>query len=108
MKVLLDSSTPVQARQAFANQEVFTVAQMGWGALEDVELLRQAESEKFDLLVLCEKNFQQLEAPGTRHLAILELWTNHRPTFEHLFPLIRLTADMIRPGEYRALAAPEA
>src|SRR2546423_11547640 len=41
-----------------------------------------------------------------RHLAILELWTNHRPTLEKYFLLIGKTAKNMTPGEYRSLKAP--
>ena len=46
MKVLLDVCTPVQVRQALLGHEIHTAVKMGWGQLENGELLRVAESSR--------------------------------------------------------------
>ena len=84
MKVLLDVCTPVQVRQALLGYEVHTAVKMGWGELENGELLRVAESADFDLLIVCDKNLRYQE-----HLA-----------------LIRQNAETIQPGEHRVLSEP--
>jgi hypothetical protein len=106
MKVLLDVCTPVQVRQALPGHDVRTAVRMGWGELENGDLLRVAEGAHFDLLVICDKNLKYQQNLVRRKLAILELWTNHRPTLEKHWPLIRRVAEAMRPGEYRALEAP--
>jgi hypothetical protein len=40
MKVLLDVCTPVQVRQALPDHDVRTAVRMGWGELENGDLLR--------------------------------------------------------------------
>lgn len=40
MKVLLDVCTPRQVRQALPGQDVHTAVEMGWGELENGDLLR--------------------------------------------------------------------
>jgi len=104
MKVLLDYSAPVQLREAFANDEVQTANQLGWGEIEDGELIRLAESNGFDLLLVCEKNLAVPE--GKRRLRIIEIWSNHRPSLQHRYPFVRLVAETMKPGEYRVMAAP--
>jgi hypothetical protein len=106
MKVLLDVCTPRQVRQALAEHEVQTAVKMGWGELENGDLLREAEAAGFDLLIICDKNLKHQQNLVGRRLAILELWTNHRPTLEKHWFLIGKTAEAMRPGEYRALEAP--
>ena len=106
MKMLLDVCTPVQVRLALANHEVHTAVKMGWGGLENGELLRVAESAGFDLFIICDKNLRYQQNLVSRRLATLELWTNHRPTLEQHFPFIRQNAETMQPGEYRALAMP--
>src|SRR5947207_15961220 len=106
MKVLLYVCTPVQGLQALLNHEVHTAVRMGWGELENGDLLRMAESTGFDLLIICDKNLRHQQNLTGRKLAILELWTNHRPTLERYWPLIQRTAEALRAGEYRSLAAP--
>jgi hypothetical protein len=106
VKVLLDVCTPVQVRQALLGHEVHTAVKMGWGELENGELLRVAESADFDLLIVCDKNLRYQQNLAGQRLAILELWTNHRPTLEKNFALIRQNAEIIQPGEHRVLSEP--
>jgi hypothetical protein len=103
MKVLLDVCTPKQVRQALPGHEVQTAVKMGWGELENGDLLREAEAAGFDLLIICDKNLRHQQNLSGRRLAILELWTNHRPTLEQHWRLIQNTAEAMRPGEYREL-----
>lgn len=107
MKVLLDVCTPRQVQLALTAHDVRTAVRMGWGELENGDLLRAAEAEGFDLFIICDKNLRHQQNLSHRGLAILELWTNHRPTLERHWPLIRTTAEALRPGEYRALEEPE-
>ena len=104
MKVLLDVCTPVQVRQALPTHEVHTATKMGWGELENGELLRIAESAGFELLIICDKNLRHQQNLAGRRLAILELWTNHRPTLEQHLARIRHAAETMTAGEYRALS----
>jgi predicted nuclease of predicted toxin-antitoxin system len=106
MKVLLDVCTPVQVRQALPGHDVHTAVMMGWGELENGDLLREAEAAGFDLLIICDKNLRHQQNLTGRRLAILELWTNHRPTLEKHWPLIGETAQAMQPAEYRAFEAP--
>ena len=105
MKVLLDVCTPVQVRNALPGHEVHTAAKMGWRELENGELLCVAEDSGFHLLIICDKNLRHQQNLTGRKLAILELWTNHRPTLEKHWPYIRQNAEAMRPGEYCALQA---
>lgn len=107
MKFLLDVCTPVQVRHALSGHEVWTAVKMGWGQLENGALLAAAELAGFDAFIICYKNMRyQQNLAVARHLAILELWTNHRPTLEMHWPLISATALSLRPGEYRVLESP--
>ena len=79
---------------------------MGWGELENGDLLREAEAAGFDLLIICDKNLRHQQNLARTRLAILELWTNHRPTLEKHWPLIGKAAEAMRPGQYRSLEPP--
>jgi len=96
----------MQVREALQAHEVHTAVRMGWGEFENGELLRAAESAGFDLFIICDKNLRHQQNLAGRRLAILELWTNHRPTLERNFPLIQQTAEAMQPGEYRTLSVP--
>ncbi|MBI4662326.1 MAG: hypothetical protein HY735_26190 [Verrucomicrobia bacterium] len=106
MKVLLDVCTPVQVRNALPGHDVQTAVKMGWGELENGDLLGAAESAGFDLLIICDKNLRHQQNLSKTRLAVLELWTNHRPTLEKHWRYIQEAVNAIGPGEYRALQAP--
>ena len=108
MKVLLDVCTPVQVSRALPDHEVQTAVKMGWGSFENGKLLEAAESSGFDLFIICDKNMRDQQNLAGRHLAILELWTNHRPTLEQHLALIRQAVQTMRPGKYHVLAEPSA
>ncbi|HMJ89593.1 MAG TPA: hypothetical protein VK530_07235 [Candidatus Acidoferrum sp.] len=106
MKILLDVCTPVQVREALPGHEVHTAVKMGWGEFENGALLQAAEDAGFFLMIICDKNLRYQQNLSARKIAILELWTNHRPTLEQHWPCIRLNAEAMRQGEYRVLQAP--
>ncbi len=106
MRVLLDECVPVQVRIALPGHEVATAQQMGRGGIQNGDLLAAAENAGFDLFILADKNLRYQQNLTGRRLAILELWTNHRPTLEKHFPLIRTAAEATQPGSYRQLESP--
>ena len=75
MKVLLDVCTPVQVRQALPDHVVHTAVKLGWGELENGDLLREAEAAKFDLLIIRDKNLRHQQNLTGRRLATLEFVT---------------------------------
>ena len=103
MKVLLDECVPVQVRHALPGHEVTSVPKLGWGSISNGDLLHAAERAGFDLFIIADKNLRYQQNLAGRRLAILELWTNHRPTLERHFERIRAAAERIFPGEYLVL-----
>jgi hypothetical protein len=105
MRILLDECVPLQVRHALPDHEVTTVQRMGWSGLGNGDLLDAAEQSGFDLLVIADKNLRYQQNLSTRHIAILEHWTNHRPTFERHFGEIHAAVERIKQGEYSVLEA---
>ncbi len=106
MKVLLDECVPLQVRNALHGHEVATAQQMGWGGISNGNLLAAAEGAGFDLFILADKNLRFQQNLTNRRLAILELWTNHRPTLEKHFPYIRAAVESALPGTYTQIPIP--
>ena len=96
MKILLDECVPAQVRHAFPGHDAVTVQEQGWTGLKNGELLAAAESAGFDLFIAADKNIRQQQNLAGRRLAILELWTNHRPTLEKHFDAIRAAGGKTR------------
>jgi hypothetical protein len=85
MKVLLDECVPEQDRNALSLHSVFTVKEMGWRRYKNGELLAAVEKGGFDLFIVADKNLRHQQNLTHFRIAILELWTNHRPTLESRF-----------------------
>lgn len=106
MKVLLDDSVPVQVRGALAHHEVSTVSGLGWKGWENGELLHAAQAAGFDIVVIADKNLRYQQNLQGRRIAIVELWTNHRPTPEKNFAQIAAAVDSVRHSDYHILSKP--
>jgi hypothetical protein len=103
VRILLDESVPVQVRGALSHHHVATAVEMGWQGISNGELLDRAEADGFQLLIVADKNFQYQQNLRGRDIAILELWTNHRPTLENHFERIRAAAESAARGQFVAL-----
>ena len=106
MKILLDECVPVQIRDALAGHESHSATDPQWRGLSNGELLRLAERQKFHLIIVADKDMRYQQNLSGRSMAILELWTNHRPTLERHFPYIRAAVERMRPGQYIELTVP--
>lgn len=107
MKVLLDECVPVQVRNALVGHDVSTAQKMGWSGISNGELLQRAEQADFELFIVADKNLRYQQNLKGRRLAILELWTNHRPTLEKHLDKIKTTAERISTGEHVVLNSPD-
>jgi len=106
MKVLLDESVPIQLRRAFPNSQIATVAELGWSGISNGTLLSKAEQESFQVLVTADKNLRYQQNLSSRRIAIVELWTNHRPTLEKHFAYIENAVLAVQSTDYFELKAP--
>ncbi len=106
MRVLLDECVPFQVRLALAGHDVATAQKMGWGGKSNGDLLNSAEQAGFEILIVADKNLRYQQNLSGRRIAILELWTNHRPTLEKHFAEIRAGVEKLKAGEYTVLEIP--
>ncbi len=79
---------------------------MGWSGLGNGDLLDAAEKAGFEVLVVADKNLRYQHNLSSRRIAILELWTNHRPTIELHFPAIHAAVGRIKTGDYLTVPTP--
>ena len=103
MRILLDESVPVQIRDALYDHSVSTAVEMDWRGISNGELLDRAEAAGFDLIIIADKNLRQQQNLTKRRIAVLELWTNHRPTLERQFARIRDAVESATMDQYIVL-----
>jgi predicted nuclease of predicted toxin-antitoxin system len=103
VRILLDESVPVQVRKALEDHSVSTAVEMGWRGIGNAELLDRAEAGGFALVIVADKNLRHQQNLAKRRIAILELWTNHRPTLEQHFIRIHDRVESISVGQYIVL-----
>jgi len=73
------------------------MVEMGWRGIS------AAEAEGFELVIVADKNLRHQQNLTKRRIAILELWTNHRPTLEQHFVRIRDRVQSAISGQYIVL-----
>lgn len=100
MKILFDECVPLQVRHALPNHDVTTAQRMGWSGISNGDLLDRAEREGFQVFIVADKNLRYQQNLSGRRIAILELWTNHRPTLEKHFAEICAAVEKLSAGEY--------
>jgi hypothetical protein len=106
MRILLDECVPLRVSHALPDHEVTTTQRMGRAGPGNGDLLDAAELAGFEVFVVADKNLRYQQNLLARRVAILELWTNHRPTLEKYFSEIQGAVERIKTGEYLALEAP--
>jgi hypothetical protein len=106
VRVLLDESVPVQVRGALVGHDVATVSSLGWKGRGNGELLEAAEQAGFDVLVIADRNLRHQQNLSGRRMALVELWTNHRPTLERYSAAIAAAVASATPGQYVIVPPP--
>ena len=106
MRLLLDESVPNRLRQALPNHDVKTVVQMGWGGVENGDLLALAAAD-FDAFLTVDKNL-----PHQRNLAslpiavvVLDAYSNEFSSLLPLVPRLEQALATLPPRTYVKVGA---
>ena len=100
MKVLFDVNMPRPLRRELPGHEVITAQKMGWGELENGDLIDAAEKAGFDVLVTADRNLRYQQNLTGRRLGIVVLPSNKLRVLSTIAPDIRRTLDALKPGDY--------
>jgi len=76
MRILLDQNTPVPLRDALVAHQDETAYERGWAELSNGDLIAQAESAGFDILITSDQNIPYQQNWAGRTLGLLVLSTN--------------------------------
>lgn len=106
MKVILDQGTPAPLRKYLANSTVDTAHELGWATLKNGELLQQAESAGYELLVTTDQNLKYQQNLAGRKIAILVLSTTSWPRIERVANKINQAIQAAAPGSFSEFTVP--
>ncbi|MGA2184369.1 MAG: DUF5615 family PIN-like protein [Bryobacteraceae bacterium] len=104
MRILLDECVNPRLRLAFPGDEVKSVPEMGWRALTNGALIKEAAS-RFDVLVTLDQNlrFQNQTGKHPRGIVVLITQFNHIAAYRSQFAEIRDLVRQTRPGQVSVL-----
>src|SRR5947209_14313621 len=74
-RILLDQNVPAPLRHLLREPAV-TTHQIGWGRLSNGDLLAQAESAGFDVLITADQSIRYQQNLAQRRIALVVLGTN--------------------------------
>ena len=100
MRILFDQGTPANIRRYLEGHQVKTAYQMGWSMLKNGDLLRQAEEERFDLLLTSDQNMAYQQTLAGRKIAIVVLGKNRWSLVRRVLPEIVKAVNEAETGSY--------
>src|SRR3954471_21246958 len=106
MRIVFDHNTPVPLRYALLGHKVETAYERGWAKLLNGDLIAQAESDGFDLLITTDQGIQYQQNWSGRSLALLVLTSNDWTRIRHLKDRIREAVNSIEPASVLVLEIP--
>ena len=86
-------------REFLPGHSVTTAPEMGWGALKNGDLLREAEGQ-FEAFISTDQNLKYQQQVVGRKLAILVLPTNDWPTIRSKGAEIAAKVTTLKPGGF--------
>ena len=98
MKVLLDENVPQKLRAHLPNHQVSTVAFMGWGAMQNGELLKAAEDAGVEVFVTADKTLAYQQNIAGMKLAVVALSANNWPVIKNHVTRVAAAVDGAKAG----------
>ncbi|HEX4080157.1 MAG TPA: hypothetical protein VHX61_14945 [Rhizomicrobium sp.] len=106
MRLLFDQGTPAPLRRYLSNHEVSTALELSWSTLTNGELLDQAESAGFDVLVTTDQNLRYQQNLSGRRISIIVICTTSWVRIEKHICAVTEALDHVSPGSYAEVRIP--
>ena len=106
MRILLDHNTPAPLRYALLGHQVETAYERGWAELQNRDLITEAESAGFDLLITTDQGIRYQQNWAARSIALLVLSTNDWTQLRRFKGRIVEAIDSIQPSARVELEVP--
>ena len=106
MRIPLDHNTPAPLRYALRGHQVETAYERGWAELQNRDLITEAESAGFDLLITTDQGIRYQQNWAARSIALLVLSTNDWTQLRRFKGRIVEAVDSIQPSARVGLEVP--
>ena len=106
MRILFDQGTPLPLRTYLAGHLIESAFERGWGTLGNGELLNEAETAGFDMLVTTDQNLQYQQNLASRKIAVLVLSTTNWPLIRKHVELVTAALEQTTSGSYIQVTIP--
>jgi hypothetical protein len=106
MRVLLDKIAPYGLIRHLEHHTVSTADSLGWGRLENGELLTVAEQAGFDVFLTADKKIRYQQNLRSRKIAVVVLGHSPWPLVRLCVTEIVLAVDSAQPGSYAEVEVP--
>ncbi|HET6843190.1 MAG TPA: hypothetical protein VFK06_16170 [Candidatus Angelobacter sp.] len=107
MLVLFDNGTPRTLARYLIDHHMVTEARArGWEQLGNGELLKQAESAGFEVLVTTDKNLRYQQNLEGRRIALVVLGQGRWSLIRHSVPQIVAAVNLATPGSFTEVEIP--
>lgn len=102
--ILLDESVPIALRRLLIGHDARSVIYMGWSALENGDLIADAEAEGFEIMITADQNIRYQQSMIGRRLSVIVLDTNHWPTIRANYQRILKAVQTCAAGRFVQVA----
>ena len=106
MRILLDHNIPAPLRYALRGHQVEIAYERGGAELQNGDLIAEAESAGFDLLITSDQGIRYQQNWAVRSLALLVLSTNDWTRLRRFKERILEVVDSIQPSACVELEVP--
>lgn len=106
MNVLLDKNVPFGLRRFLSTHFIQTTAELGWGRLENGDLLRVAEEADMDVMVTADQNIRYQQNLTKRKVALVVLGSNRWPYLRGRLTEIVAAVNAAHAGSYAFIEVP--
>ena len=106
MRVLFDQGTPLPLRTHLSDHQISSAYELGWGSLQNGELLQQAEAQGFEVLVTTDQNLKYQQNLANRTIAIVVLRATSWPRIQKVLHTIIAVVTSAKPNSYAEVEIP--
>ncbi len=106
MLILFDNGTPAPLRYALKGHTVVEAIEPGWDRLANGELIAEAESAGFELLVTTDKNMRYQQNLTGRKIAFVVIGNQQWPTLRRYVDRVLSAVNAATPGSFTEVHIP--